>query len=155
MAGRVDNKTLSDSRILNSIYYDPKQTGSYGGIDRLRRASHSALGASGKEVKRWLSEQDTYTLHKPVRYRFRRRRVVVGGINHQWQADLVDMSRLKRYNDEHTFVLPVIDVFSKKSLVCSFEKQVGVLTHGCISSPAKEQRWTTENADGQRKRVSE
>ena len=115
MAGRVDNKTLSDSRILNSIYYDPKQTGSYGGIDRLRRASHSALGASGKEVKRWLSEQDTYTLHKPVRYRFRRRRVVVGGINHQWQADLVDMSRLKRYNDEHTFILTVIDVFSKKA----------------------------------------
>ena len=115
MAGRVDNKTLSDSRILNSIYYDPKQTGSYGGFDSLRRASHSALGASGKEVKRWLSEQETYTLHKPVRYRFRRRRVVVGGINHQWQADLVDMSRLKRYNDGHTFILTVIDVFSKKA----------------------------------------
>ena len=115
MAGRVDNKTLSDSRILNSIYYDPKQTGSYGGFDSWRRASHSALGASGKEVKRWLSEQDTYTLHKPVRYRFRRRRVVVGGINHQWQADLVDMSRLKRYNDGHTFILTVIDVLSKKA----------------------------------------
>ena len=68
-----------------------------------------------KEVKQWLSEQDTYTLHKPVRYRFRRRRVVVVGINHQWQADLVDMSRLKRYNDNHTFLLTVIDVFSKKA----------------------------------------
>ena len=109
MAGRVDNKSLSHSRILNSIYYDTKETGSFGGIDRLRRASHPALGASAKE----LSEQDTYTLHKPVRYRFRRRRVVVGGINHQWQADLVDMSRLKRYNDDHIFLLTVIDVFSK------------------------------------------
>ena len=115
MAGRVDNKSLSHSRILNSIYYDTKQTGSFGGIDRLRRASHPALGASVKEVRQWLSEQDTYTLHKPVRYRFRRRRVVVGGINHQWQADLVDMSRLKRYNDDHTFLLIVIDVFSKKA----------------------------------------
>jgi len=115
MAGRVDNKSLSHSRILNSIYYDTKQTGSFGGIDRLRRASHPALGASVKEVKQWLSEQDTYTLHKPVRYRFRRRRVVVGGINHQWQADLVDMSRLKRYNDDHTFLLTVIDVISKKA----------------------------------------
>ena len=115
MAGRVDNKSLSHSRILNSIYYDTKQTGSFGGIDRLRRASHPALGASVKEVKQWLSEQDTYTLHKPVRYRFRRRRFVVGGINHQWQADLVDMSRLKRYNDDHTFLLTVIDVISKKA----------------------------------------
>ena len=115
MAGRVDNKSLSHSRILNSIYYDTKHTGSFGGIDRLRRASHPALGASAKGVKQWLSEQDTYTLHKPVRYRFRRRRVVVGAINHQWQADLVDMSRLKRYNDDHTFLLTVIDVFSKKA----------------------------------------
>ena len=89
--------SLSHSRILNSIYYDIKQTGSFWGIGRLRRASHPALGASVKEVKQWLSEQDTYTLHKPVKYRFRRRRVVVGGINHQWQADLVDMSPLKRY----------------------------------------------------------
>jgi len=30
-------------------------------------------------------------------------------------ADLVDMSRLKRYNDGHTFILTVIDVFSKKA----------------------------------------
>ena len=103
------------SRILNSIYYDTKETGSFGGIDHLRRASHPALEASAKEVKQWLSEQDTYTLHKPVRYRFRRRRVVVGGISHQWQADLVDRSRLKRYNDDHTFLLTVIDVFSKKA----------------------------------------
>ena len=63
----------------------------------------SFASSSAKEVKQWLSEQDTYTLHKPVRYRFRRQLVVVGGINHQWQADIVDMSRLKRYNDDHTF----------------------------------------------------
>ena len=97
------------------MYYDTKQTGSFEGIDRLRRASHPALGASAKEVKQWLSEQDTYTLHKPVRYRFRCRRVGVGGINHQWQADLVDKSRLKLYNDDHPFMLTVIDVFSKKA----------------------------------------
>ena len=32
-------------------------------------------------VGQWLSEQDTYTLHKPVRRRFKRRCVVVGGPN--------------------------------------------------------------------------
>ena len=121
----------------------------------MHRASHPALEASAKEVKHWLSEQDPYTLHKPVRYRFRRRRVVVGGINHQWQADLVDMSRLKRYKDDHTFLLTVIEVFSKKAWSIPLKKYVGVLTHGDISTPAKEQRWNTDNADGQRKRVSE
>ena len=48
------------------------------------------------------------TLHKP-------RCVVVGGPNQQWQADLVDVSRLKKTNDGTTFLLTVIDVFSKRA----------------------------------------
>ena len=87
--------------------YDPKRVGGYGGVAALRRV------VPEQDVERWLSEQDTYTLHKPVRRRFKRRCVVVGGPNQQWQADLVDMSRLKKVNDGTTFILTVIDVFSK------------------------------------------
>ena len=54
-------------------------------------------------------------LHKPVRRRFKRRCVVVGGPNQQWQADLVDESRLKKTNDGTTYLLTVIDVFSKRA----------------------------------------
>ena len=92
---------------LQQRYYDPKRVGSYGGVAALRRV------VPEQDVERWLSEQDTYTLHKPVRRRFKRRCVVVGGPNQQWQADLVDMSRLKKVNDGTTFILTVIDVFSK------------------------------------------
>ena len=70
---------------LQKRYYNPKRVGSYGGVAGLRRI------VPEQDVKRWLSEQDTYTLHKPVRRRFKRRCVVVGGPNQQWQADLVDM----------------------------------------------------------------
>ena len=65
--------------------------------------------------EQWLSEQDAYTLHKPVRRRFKRSCVVVGDPNQQRQADLVDMSRLKKSNDRTTFLLTVIDVFSKRA----------------------------------------
>ena len=92
---------------LQQRYYDPKRVGSYGGVAALRRV------VPEQEVERWLSEQDTYTLHKPVRRRFKRRCVVVGGPNQQWQADLVDMSRLKKVKDGTTFILTVINVFSK------------------------------------------
>ena len=37
----------------------------------------------------------------------------MGDPTQQWQADLVDMSRLKKVNDGTTFILTVIDVFSK------------------------------------------
>ena len=95
---------------LHRHYYDHKCVGSYGGVAALRR-----VVPAERDVERWLSTQDAYTLHKPVRRHFKRRCVVVGGPNQQWQADLVDMSRLKAANDGTTFLLTVIDVFSKRA----------------------------------------
>ena len=95
---------------LHRHYYDPKRVGSYGGVAALRR-----VVPAERDVERWLSTQDAYTLHKPARRHFKRRCVVVGGPNQQWQADLVDMSRLKAANDGTTFLLTVIDVFSKRA----------------------------------------
>ena len=89
--------------------YDQKLIGSYGGVAALRRV------VPDQDVGRWLSEQDTYTLHKPVRRRFKRCCVVVGGSNQQWQADLDDVTRLKKTNDGTAFLLTVIDVFSKRA----------------------------------------
>ena len=41
----------------------------------------------------------------------------------QWQTDVVDMSCLKRYNDGHTFLLTVIDVFTKKAWFNPFKNK--------------------------------
>ena len=111
---------------LQQRYYDPKRVGRYGGVAALRRVIPE------QDVERWLSEQDTYTLHKPVRRRFKRRCVVVGGPNQQWQADLVDMSQLKKVNDGTTFILTVIDVFSKLA-----KEQVSCLVGGRLHTVAK------------------
>ena len=94
---------------LRTVYFDPKRVGSYGGVDALRRVTRMPR----KKVAEWLSEQDAYTLHKPARWHFKRRRVIVSGLHQQWQADLVDLSHLKKDNDGMTFLLTVIDVFSK------------------------------------------
>ena len=68
-----------------------------------------------QQVKTWLQSKDTYTLHKPVRYNFPRNRVIVTGIDDQWQADLVDISFLAHFNKGYKFLLTCIDVFSKFS----------------------------------------
>ena len=70
-----------------------------------------------KDVRKWLTFQDTYTLHKPVRISFARRRVLVQGIDDQWQIDLVDLSSLSRVNDDYKFLLMCIDVLSKYAWV--------------------------------------
>ena len=99
------------SKRLKEVYFDPNRVGSYGGVDALRRVTH----APRKIVAQWLSEQDAYSLHKPARRRFKRRCVIVGGMNQQWQADLVDLTTLKDDTDGMTFLLTIIDVFSKRA----------------------------------------
>ena len=64
---------------MSEVYFDPKRVGSYGGVDAFRRVTR----VPRKIVAEWLSAQDTYTLHKPARRHFTRRRVIVGGMHQQ------------------------------------------------------------------------
>jgi hypothetical protein len=50
---------------------------------------------------------------------------MVGGIDHQWQADLVDVSRLSKENDGIKFLLTVIDVLSKYAWVVPLRDKTG------------------------------
>ena len=72
-----------------------------------------------------VQSKDTYTLHKPVRYNFPRNRVIVTGIDDQWQADLVDVSSLARFNKGYKFLLTCIDVFSKFAWVVPLKNKTG------------------------------
>ena len=75
---------------METTYYDISKPSSFGGVSGLARSTETKT----KDVKEWLSGQDTYTLHKPVLSKFRRRRVFSKGIDDLWQADLVDLSSL-------------------------------------------------------------
>ena len=69
--------------------------------------------------------QDTYTLHKPARRNFKRNRVIVGGIDEQWQMDLADMQSLKQYNDGYRYLLVCIEVFSKYAWIVPIKSKTG------------------------------
>ena len=64
-------------------------------------------------------------MHKPVRRKFQRWRTIVGGIDHQWQADLIDLQKLKKENEGHVFLLTCIDVFSKYAWVVPLKDKTG------------------------------
>lgn len=56
--------------LLEQIYYDPGHPGSYGGVHKLwREAKKNEPKLKKDDVEEWLASQDTYTLHKPVRYK--------------------------------------------------------------------------------------
>lgn len=100
---------------LKKLYYDPKNAGAYGGVDRLFRSARKAkLGVKDRKVvARFLRNEQTYSLHKPARKNFARNRTYVKGIDAQWQADLAEMQQDSRKNNGHRYILTVIDVFSK------------------------------------------
>ena len=99
-------------RVLSREYYNASVPGSYGGARGVLKRGKDR-GVSGDRVKKWLKGEDAYTLHRPVRRRFRRRKTIVSGPGQQWQCDLMDLSSLSKYNGGMKFVLTCIDVFSK------------------------------------------
>ena len=105
-------------RQLGSIYYAAGDPGSYGGIDRLhQRAQSLGIPADRERVRRFLEGQVTYELHKPARHKFQRNQTLVAHIDEQWQADLADVSNIRRENRGFTFLLTCIDVLSRYAWV--------------------------------------
>lgn len=89
---------------------------SYSGIKKLfNEAYKKAPTITRQDVKEWLSGELVYTLHKPVRKRFKRNPIIVQKINENFQADLVDMREFSNQNNGYNYILTVIDVFSKKA----------------------------------------
>lgn len=52
-------------------------------------------------------------LHRPARRNFKRRKVIIKGLNDLWQADLVEMQPYAKFNKGYRYILVVIDTFSK------------------------------------------
>ena len=96
--------TDEQRKILDDLYYNP-ETG-FTGVDQLTRRSELPK----KTVKSYLLEQPVYTLHKPAIQKFRTRRVIVHSLDHQHQADLVDMRSLASQNDGYNYIMTVIDI---------------------------------------------
>ena len=112
---------------LASIYLDPSHPASFGGLDAVYRAVKEEGNSkiSRKQVQDWLSQQDVYTLHKPARRHYKRSRVIVSGIDAQYQADLVDVQSLSRYNKGFKYLLTCIDIFSKYAWVVPLKTKQG------------------------------
>ena len=100
---------------LQKIYYDPSHPASYEGAANLydivkREAKYNI---SHRQIKEWLQNQDAYSLNKAIKRNFQRGRVIVSGIDDQWDVDLASFARDSEENDGYKYLLVVIDIFSR------------------------------------------
>ena len=103
---------------LNEFYFDPKHPGAYAGPNKI----HQILKQNGfvvpiKAVSEWFSNQDAYSLLRPVRYKFKRPKILTTGIADLWDADLAEVSNISQHNDGFRYWLVVIDVFTRYTWV--------------------------------------
>ncbi|XP_069136808.1 uncharacterized protein [Argopecten irradians] len=83
------------------------------------RKSYRYLRKEGKykvglhTIRRFLQDIDAYSLQRPLRYKFKTRKVISQGIDVLWDVDLADVSNLAKENDGIRYLFVAIDVFSR------------------------------------------
>lgn len=103
---------------LEKYYFDPTFPGSFSGYSSFSKGlKDNDIKIKQKDVKNWLLDQEEYTIHRPLRKNFLRNRTIVYGIDNTWQADLIDMQKFSKFNNDNKYLLSVIDVFSKYAWV--------------------------------------
>ena len=104
---------------LKKIYFNPEEPGSFEGVDKLyeRVKKDGKFKISRSRVKRWLQNQQSYSLNKHVDIKFKRGKVMVKGIDDQFEADLASMSDYAKDNNGYKYLLAIIDVFSQYAWV--------------------------------------
>ena len=104
--------------VLRFIYYEPGHPASFSTAEKLYSAAKEFIPKLNiNDVRKWLSGEFTYTLHKPVRKIFKRNPIIVEHIDQQWEADLVEMREFSSKNKKFNYILTVIDVMSKYAWV--------------------------------------
>ena len=119
--------------ILSSIYYNTKNSASFSSVKNLfKEAKKKNNSITLNDVKDWLSKQITYTLHKPIKKKFQRNRIIVSRIDEQWEADLVDMREFASKNKNNNYILTIIDCFSKYAWVFPIKTKTGANIRKCF-----------------------
>ena len=90
-------------------------------------------------------------LHKPAKRKFKKHRVFVNGIDKIWAADLADMKAFEKYNDGYTFLLLVIDIFSKYGWVIPLKNKKGKTVAEALKNIFEERKpeklWTDKGTE--------
>ena len=102
------------SEKISKLYYHPIFPASLSSLGKFYKEPRKVIkNLKKQDLKKWSLKSNTYTIHKSARKKFHRERIYTSRIDYLWEIDLVDVSRLKEFNDGYTFLLVCIDTFSK------------------------------------------
>lgn len=101
-------------------YTNPSNPGSFSGLSGFLKNNKKL---DKKLVEKTLLEFPAYTLHKSKRSNYRRLKVQVGGIDSEWQIDLIETQEIAGSNYGTRYIFTCLDVFSKKGWAISLKNK--------------------------------
>lgn len=99
---------------LEKIYTTPGENAAFSSVDKLYRVlKHKKYKVTRVEIKNWLNDNYTYTIHKARQFNFPRNPIISSDIDRNWQADILFLPELSNYNNKKNCILLCIDVVSR------------------------------------------
>lgn len=146
MSEKEQDEVLSEKEkdeYLKKLYFDPRQPASFQSAYRLYKIvkEDNKHKLSLRDIKDWLQNYEAYSRNKLVKRNFQRNRVIVSGIDDQFEIDLASLIDYGPSNDDNKYLLCVIDVFSRFGFVQPIENKTPekiieafdiILAHGRI-----------------------
>ena len=131
---------------INELYFNPKFPASLLSLQKFyREAKNGIKDLTFRDIVASSKQSETYTMHKSARKKFRRERIYTNSIDYLWEIDLVDVSRLKEYNDGNTFLLVCVDTFSKYVWIRPVKKKTGKATVEAFTDIVSKDERTPKN----------
>ena len=123
---KLQRRPLRINTLLKSIYTDLRHPATFSSSYTLfRAAKQKNPNILVRDVESWLETQPVYTKYRRIKVKYPCRKVLSRGFRYQYQADLVNYSALKRDNHSFTFLLTIIDTFSRFALAIPIKSKKG------------------------------
>ena len=113
------NKNECDKEMVKNLdNLNPNEMTKWGKLARLIINSKQKFGFGFEKLAN--------ELHKPIIRNFKRRKVNFGNEpNNIWSADLIDLKKLKKYNNGFQYIINIIDLYSRYAWSIPIKNKTG------------------------------
>ncbi len=135
MAKRAKKITLED-RYVSRAYqnkYDPAFLSSLTAFAKSRKTAVNL-----KNLEKSLSKIESYSMHKPLRIKYKRPAQIIHSPNYSYCIDLIDMQKYKWHNNNNGWILVCLDSFTRFLSLVALKKKTGIYTAEALKKALKE-----------------
>ena len=79
------NLKLKEKKLLKKIYYDPNHAGSFSSPEKIYKSLNKKISLG--KIKKFLEAEDSYTLPRNIRRKFKRQTVIAPYIDYETLRD--------------------------------------------------------------------